>query len=442
MPLTPSLRRFLQTWLALVIVGGLIYTSLRALATMIALGAPTYDWQWYVPLSACLLGLLLQLVWSWPSSRSRRWMYLALLTWLVIGFSPPGLQEDLLLEGTPPIAISFWAYTDFRQMPESVLQDLRTSHAILYLHAPTKSFDGDSGQQLASGIQRLAAHAIPVILMPPADDFLSTPVYRQWISRARLEAAFTRRYYLSNVQGLIGDAEAPLHTSLDFTGSHAAEVEEATHNLREFTTTLHHDYPNLQVGITAQWPLYFDGFDGDADLAIIGRSPVDPPGDWDFVNVMTYSSYWAPDQRPYWVASVIRGMAHRYPHRHSSHLIGLVGGGMPGEPLLSFDELVRDAQICRALGVREIVVFQLNGALTVFGADFVRRFNAAVNRPVSATAIPVPFARLVSLTHYGLAVSDVVLDSRGPRIWIVIAWTLLSAMVAGRRLVDMQRLVT
>jgi hypothetical protein len=435
MRLPHSIRKFLQTWLGLIIVGSLAYVSLRALALMIAFGAPIYDWQWYVPLSAFLVGWTLQLGWVWRPSQSRRWISLTLLLWLVIGFSPPGLQEHATLAGTPPVAISFWAYTDFRQVPEAVLDDLQASQAMLYLHAPTQTFDGESGQNLAIGLQRLAAHTIPVVLMPPAADFLSTPVHREWIARAKLAAAFTQQYHPSNVQGLIGDAEAPLHAPLDLTGSQAAEVGEATQNLHDLLTTLHQDYPNLHIGITAQWPLYLDGFDQDADLAKIMRSPVDPPGGWDFVNVMNYSSYWPPAQRAYALTSVIRGMAQRYPYKHSSHLIGLIGGGMPGEPLLSFDELVRDAQICRALGVQEVVVFQLNGAVATYGTDFVRRFDAAVNRPSTTTDIPVPFARLVSLTQYGLAFGDVMLDSRGSRIWLVIGWILLSAVVAGRWLI-------
>jgi len=68
-------------------------------------------------------------------------------------------------------------------------------------------------------------------------------------------------------------------------------------------------------------------------------------------------------------------------------LIGLVGKGMPGEPLLDFDDLVRDARLSRALGVHEIAVFQLDWALQVFGEDFVRRLTAAVNGPQSDVTV-------------------------------------------------------
>ncbi|HEX9372422.1 MAG TPA: hypothetical protein VF897_15515, partial [Roseiflexaceae bacterium] len=88
--------------------------------------------------------------------------------------------------------------------------------------------------------------------------------------------------------------------------------------------------------------------------------------------------------------------------------------------------------ISRALGVREIVVFQLNGALKVFGSDFVRRFSAAVNGPQAPASVVVPFSRLVSLAHYGLAAGDALLDSRGPRVWLGIGWALISGMIAWR----------
>jgi len=112
-----------------------------------------------------------------------------------------------------------------------------------------------------------------------------------------------------------------------------------------------------------------------------------------------------------------------------SYLIGLVGGGMPGEPLLDFDELVRDARLSRALGVREIAVFQLDGALRVFGDDFVRRLTAAVNSSQPGAAVAVPFSRPASLLFYATAAADALLDVRGPLGW---AWIALSGMIAFR----------
>lgn len=67
-----------------------------------------------------------------------------------------------------------------------------------------------------------------------------------------------------------------------------------------------------------------------------------------------------------------------YPAAQVSHLIGLAGTA-PAEPELSYAELVRDARLSRALGVREIVIFLLDTALREFGDDFIRRFNADVN---------------------------------------------------------------
>ena len=64
------------------------------------------------------------------------------------------------------------------------------------------------------------------------------------------------------------------------------------HNLLD---RLHHRSPELQIGVTAMWPQYVDVLDGDTDLALLLRSPVNPPGNWDFINLMTYSSYYPSD---------------------------------------------------------------------------------------------------------------------------------------------------
>lgn len=160
------------------------------------------------------------------------------------------------------------------------------------------------------------------------------------------------------------------------------------------------------------------------------RSPMDPPGGWDFVNLMTYSSYIPSDWRAYYVYLHEQAMAKLYPRDRVSHLIGLVGEGMPGEPLMGFDDLVRDARISRALGVREVVVFQLDGALKVFGEDFVRRLVGAVNSPDAV--INVQFSRPVSIMFYATALADALLDVHGPRVWLWVTWIVLSGVIARR----------
>jgi hypothetical protein len=91
---------------------------------------------------------------------------------------------------------------------------------------------------------------------------------------------------------------------------------------------------------------------------------------------------------------------------------------MPGEPVISFEELVRDVRISRALGVREIAVFQLDGALQVFGDDFVRRLHEAVNGEEAIGPVNIPFARPVSMLFYGIAVADALLDGLRSQTWL------------------------
>jgi len=221
-----------------------------------------------------------------------------------------------------------------------------------------------------------------------------------------------------------------MNAALDLVGIDQPQFDQAVSDLRKLIDDLHRDYPDVQIGVTAMWAHYVDVLDGDADLSIVMRSPMDPPGGWDFVNVMTYSSYTPSDWRAYYVYLHEQAMAQLYPRDRVSHLIGLVGEGMPGEALMGFDDLVRDARISHTLGVREIVVFQLNGALKVFGEDFVRRFVTAVNSPDAV--INVPFSRPVSIVFYATALVDALLDVRGPRVWLWIAWIIASGVIARR----------
>jgi hypothetical protein len=274
----------------------------------------------------------------------------------------------------------------------------------------------------------LSAYNIAVILVPDISDFLSAPVHTEWISNTLTLADFVENRNLRNVRGFIGDAEAPLHTPFVSLKSAATGVSKATRNLADFIDAFHKQYPDQEIGITAVWPLYVDRIDNDNDLAVLWRSPVDPPGGWDFVNVMVYSSFLPENHRAYWVASTERYMAHRFPSSQVSFLIGLVGGGFPWEPLLDFDSLVDDALICRALGADEIVVFQINGALRSFGNDFVQRFATAVNEPKENLTVTISFSRPSSIRHFAYALLDAILNVRGPQIWLWLLWVVSSTV--------------
>lgn len=429
-PLAVALR-----WFVLALAGGLACVLLRAAVATAALGAPLYDWQWYVPLMALVAVFPALAAWRPRLARRRafRLAGAASLAWLVAGYGGFGAQEQLPLAGAPRLTLSFWAYGDLQSVPDAVLEDVHAAEGAIYLDA-SSSFADDAGRQaLAAGLRRLAAHGIDVVLMPPAGgDFLSVPSADAWAAAAHHVADFVAAAGITNVRGLIGDVEPPrLRTSLDLAGSGAAEFARAVDTLRALQTDLRRSSPALRVGMTGLWPHYLDGADGDADLALTLRSPLDPPGEWDFVNLMTYSSYLPPDQRAWYVFALERAMGLRYPDVARSHLIGLVGGGFPGEPVLDFADLARDARIGRALGVREVVVFQLNGALRVFGDDFVARLDNAVNGP-QAEPVVVPFSRPAALVTYGYVALDALLDARGPRALLWLVWAAVSAWLVWR----------
>ncbi len=418
-------------WIVLTAIGWLSYSLVRGLRTMVYLSAPLYDWTWYVPVIALLIGVPIWIVQRLPLTPKTGLALTGLLIWVCAGYDGWGQNIYLQPDNSAQVRISFWAYSGLHTGPESVLQDIQDTGGHIYLDAG--SFEGEHGLALATELRALARYGIQVYLSPPLSDFLSSPVHHEWITSAQNEAAFVQHEKLTNVRGLIGDAELPLNAKLDIFGTDSANFSQTVTDLREGIATLHQRHPGLDIGVTAIWIQHLDGFDGDSDLSVLMRSPVDPPGGWDFVNVMTYSSYFPSEWRAYYVYLVEQAMSKRYPTRPISHLIGLVGGGFPHEPLLDFDDLVRDARLSRSLGVSEIVVFQLNGALKVFGHDFVQRLTAAVNGPQNDSTLRVPFSRPASAMLYGIATADAALDIRHPLGFLLwLGWAVSSAWVVRR----------
>jgi hypothetical protein len=430
--------------LALALAGWLAYGLLRALWTVFYLGTPAYDWSWYLAITVLLPGLLVWLAWGRPHQRHALALFIPLLAWAIIGYTGLGQVIYLYPGQAPPARLSFWTPPiDWRQTPDSTLRDLQAAGGRVYLWPAVNPIQAEQGATLAEGLRRLAEYDIEVYLVPHSSNFLSVPIHREWMASARDAAAFARREKLGNVRGLAGDVEQPMHTRPDIVAAERANFDQSVVDLRQFIDEMHCEYPELRIGITAVWLHYVDGLDGDTDLSMILRSPADPPAEWDYVNVMVYSSYFPPAWRAYYVYLIERAMARRYqegsatslcstsyPGNRVSYLIGLVGGGFPGEAVLTFDQLVRDARLSRALGVCEIVVFQLQGALRAFGDDFVGRLTTAVNDVSPSTRLEIPFSRPASLMLYGIALLDALLDVRGQWGWLWLGWLVLSGLIA------------
>ncbi|MFN8597866.1 MAG: hypothetical protein U0559_16995 [Anaerolineae bacterium] len=428
--------RFVVGWLSLALIGWLGYALTRALAAIIYLGVPFFDWQWYAPsivlitvVPLCLLDCRLR-----PQAKriSRRMVVIlmSLLIWVVLGVNGFGQTIELQPNTEPAPPVSFWSFSDFRQVPETLLRDLQVAGGSIFLSIGDVS-KPENAHALAVGLKRLAEYDVPVYLAPSLSNFLSVPVYTEWITQSQHVAELIQREQLRNVRGLIGDAESPLNMPLDWLGRDRSNFDRMINQLRDSLEQMHRQFPNLQIGVTAMWPQFADRLDGDTDLAMVLRSPVDPPGNWDFINLMTYSSYYPADWRSYYIYVHETALARLYPASRRSHLIGLVGAGFPGEPLLSFDDLVRDAGLSRALGVQEIVIFQMTDALRAFGADFVGRVTKAINT-AAQSPVTVIFSRPVSLMFYGTVALDAILDARSSQTWLWIGWLIVSSAVAWR----------
>ena len=421
-------------WLTLILVGWLTYALTRALWTIVHLGVPLFDWQWYLSIIALLIGLLARLAWHLPRSKLSTGVFIGLLIWTLVGYNGFGQEKQFYPAHTPPIRISFWAPWEISAAPEMALQDLRSAGSSLYLSIGGQQLLEENVQSLIDGLRRLAKHGIKVYLAVRASDYLSVPVHDEWIANTQLAAAVVHREGLTNVRGIIGDVEQPKHVSLDIWGTDRAAFSQAMRDLEGLIQWTRHEYPDLKLGVTAFLLLYLDSVDADSDLSIIHRSSVDPPGNWDFVNAMTYSSYFPSSWRAYYVYLVERVMTRLYPDLQVSHLIGLAVKGNPGEPVLGFDDLVRDAQLSRAMGVSEVVVYKLNSqALKVFGDDFIRQLVAAVNDTQPDTAVRVPFSRPVSVLIFGTVAVDALLDVRNWKGLLLIGWMVTSGLIVNDR---------
>ncbi len=425
----------LARWLAWTVVGWFVYALGRALYTVVYLGVPWYDWQWYAAIVTALIVLLVRLAGRWPRGRAGRVVLFVLLLWILIGFAGFWRAVQLYPARSPSVPISFWAPFGTSQAPETVLADIRAAGGWIYLGVCTNQL-GEGVAALIEGLQRLVEHDVAVYLAVCASDFVSVPVHEEWMANVREAAQAVQSAGLNNVRGIIGDAEYPKYTPLDLWGRDREGFFQAAGRLDDLVSWMRKEHPGLPLGVTATWPLYVDSFDGDADLSIVQRCPVNPPGTWDFVNVMNYSSYFPPSWRAYYVYLVERTMVRLYPGREPSYLVGLAVPGASQEPVLDYDDLVRDARVSRALGASEIVVFKLTDrTLERFGDDFIRRFSAAVNDTPSDLAVRVPFSRPASLLLYGVVVVDALLDVWSWRGLLLLGWAVLGGLVAWYRVV-------
>jgi hypothetical protein len=421
----------LARWFTLALGGWLIYGSVRALWAIVRLDVPVYDWQWYVGVVVLAIALVTHIVWHLRRTWLRTLVFTGLPVWLIVGYSGFGQVIELYPARAAPVPISFWAPPNLGRDSEAMLKAIRSAGGKLYLTTSIHSFEGEARQDLASNLLRFSEYDIRVCLAAHVSNYLSVPVYDEWVSHVQNTAAFTRDANATNVWGIIGDAEPPARMPFDFLGLHRNEFDRAVHNGAHLIEMMEEEYPELELGVTANWPHYIDSFDKDADLSVVQRSPVDPPGGWDFISVMAYSSYYPPPWRAYYTYLIERIMARLYPDYQPSYLIGVVG--YQNEPLLDYDELVRDARISRAMGVREIVVFYLGGALQDFGDDFVQRFTAAVNGTGADLTVKVPFSRPASMVVYGIAAADALLDIFSWKGVFFVAWLVLSGITVYRR---------
>ena len=173
-PRVLSLLGLVLRWCVLTIAGCVAYTLLRAAATSVGLGAPLYEWQWYLPLAALIAGFPALFAWRPRLARVRGGYWpaaIAALVWLITGYDGFGAREQLPVAGAPRVPLSFWAYGDPAAQPQAGLifgafQDRAVNDSrVASSHCPYSNgnvyFD-TGGTAPASGYDRISKAAAPV----------------------------------------------------------------------------------------------------------------------------------------------------------------------------------------------------------------------------------------------------------------------------------------
>lgn len=209
--------KFISHWIALVVLGWLTYALVRGLLAIIYLGVPFYDWQWYLPIIAVLMGLPVYILWSRSRSgkrlirRSAVVIFTVLLYWIVIGYGGFEQLVHLSLTNNPVVPISFWAFSDFRQTPDTIPEDIQATHGAIYLDAGSRPLEGGGREVFVTAMRRLAAYNIPVYWAVSTPNFLSVPVATQWTDNVCQAARLVSEENLIGIHGFIGDVEPPMN---------------------------------------------------------------------------------------------------------------------------------------------------------------------------------------------------------------------------------------
>ena len=262
----------LGRWIALALGGWLVYGLARALWALTRLAVPVVDWQWYVGLVLLAAVLVMHAAWCLRRTWLRLLLFVGLPVWLAVSYGGFGQVMELDPARAAPVPISFWAPPSVGQDSEPLMEALRAAGGKLYLTTSPRSLEGEARQNLTANLSRFAEYDIEVCLAVHVSNFLSVPVYDEWVVHVEDTAVFAREVEATNVWGIIGDAEPPAGLPFDYLGIHRGEFRRAVHDGEQLIAVMEEEYPEMAFGVTASWPHYMDSFDKDADLSILQRS--------------------------------------------------------------------------------------------------------------------------------------------------------------------------
>ncbi len=311
------------------------------------------------------------------------------------------------------IHISFWTGWNADAYNHTLLARLQSYNCSLYLFVPETIID-DNPNEFNSSLVRFANYSINVYITIGAyGDYIAIYNSKQYQTKVLEIAQWIKTNNHSNVKGFAADVEWPysliserdkaqdllgylqfgryIFSQVNYTAYHQAVLDynktnEELHKL---------GFESHMVGMI--WDMD-DYADGDPAIQNIMQFAAVPPHNYDVYNYMVYR---ALDDNgvnypgSYFTYYYVNQMINRFGRDTISVSLGVTGVGVYRD----FYQVTQDVRICKALGVKEVVIFLLAGSVGLTeaygnGIDAIDDLFYEINLP---TKVHVSYDRLMSI---------------------------------------------
>ena len=313
---------------------------------------------------------------------------IALIAFLGINtlLSYNGYNLDVIIPDTDnEIKISFWSHWNASGYSDELLNQLKIFNSSLYVFTPDHVVESQPSA-FNDSMHRFMNYSIEIYLCAtPFGDFSAIYNWERYRNKTLEIAQFIISENLTTcVKGFINDVESPhyftdelfafLNTG-DLIGlgryicnsANSQEYLEAVQGYGLLNDEL--QALGFETHITAMLQGLIDIVDYDTSVQSLLQYAAFPPYNYDIYNVMLYRSIvegdtYLVESNPYFTSSYIKLMKHKFGTDAVSISLGVVNQGVYQD----FNEIVTDVKICKDMGVKEVVIFKLQGTHGLTGA--------------------------------------------------------------------------